>query len=274
MNPGRWRQERGRKKNAIFSAPFFCPPSYPPAVPGPQPTPPPAFPPTRWTLVRAVRAGGMPAEQALAELCTHYWYPIYAFLRRDGHAPADAQDLTQGFFAALLADETFTRAAPERGRLRSFLLGALRQFLAEEHRRATRQKRGGGLAPLPLEFDAGEQRYSAEPPDHRDPETLYHRAWAVSLLADAYRALRGSYAAPGKSEQLAAIEPHLEGDDAAVPYRELAARLHTTETALRLTVFRARQKLRSLIEEEIRRTASDAAEAAEELRWLQTVLKR
>ena len=240
-------------------------------------TPPPhrrEFPPTRWTLVRQVKAGGDTASHATEELCRRYWFPVYAFLRRRGQRPHDAEDLTQGFFATLLEDESLTRAAPERGRLRTFLLHALEEFVIETRRHAARLKRGGGVAHVPLDFAGGEQRYAAEPTDHRDPATLFHRGWAQMLLASAQAELRASYAAAGKAELLAALEPHLEGAEDAVPYRELAARLKTTETALRLTVFRTRQKFRSLIEEEIRRTASDSAEAADELRWLQTVLGR
>lgn len=239
---------------------------------GLQPTPPPAFPQTRWTLVRAVREGGPSGEQAVEELCRRYWFPVYAFLRRKGHTPHDAEDLTQGFFATLLEDESFTRAAPERGRLRTFLLHALEEFVIEVRRHAARLKRGGGAAHVPLDFADGEERYAAEPVDARDPATLFDLGWAQTLLAAARARLQADYAAAGKAELLAALEPHLEGAEDAVPYRELAARLSSTETALRLTVFRARQKLRSLLIEEIRATASSDADADEELAWLLSAL--
>ena len=227
-----------------------------------------AFPATHWSLIQAVKSGGAPAEAALSELCRHYWFPIYAFIRRQGYHREDAEDLTQGFFATMLADQSLLRAVPERGRLRTFLLHVLQEFLADYHRHTSRQKRGGGVEHVPLAFEEGEQRYVAKLTDQRDPETLFHRAWAQQVLAEAQTRLGASYAAVGKSDLLRGILPHLEGDDAAVSYRDLAQRLQTTETALRLTVFRARQKLRSLIEEEIHRTASDATEAGEELNWL------
>jgi RNA polymerase sigma factor (sigma-70 family) len=218
--------------------------------------------------VRAVKDGGRAAEQAVAELCSHYWYPIYAFIRRRGHSHEDAEDLTQGFFATLLADESLTRAEPERGRLRTFLLTVLQRFLADTHRRASREKRGGHAVHVPLDFHRAGERYAIEPPDHRDPETLYHLAWSRELLTTARRRLAESYAAAGKADQLNSIESHLEADDTAVPYRELSTRLGQSEPALRLLVFRARQKLRSLIETEITRTLSDPADAADEVRFL------
>lgn len=239
---------------------------------GPQPSGSNGFPATRWTLVQALRRGGPPSEEALTELCRHYWYPIYAFLRREGRFREDAEDLTQGFFAALLVDGTLLRAAPERGRLRTFLLHALRQFLVDQHRFAGRLKRGGGVIHVPVELATGEQRYAAELVDTADPEALYHRAWARTLLSEAQARLRASYALAGKADMLAAIEPHLESEDPAPPYRELATRLRTTETALRLTVFRARRKLRSLIEEEIARTVSDHDEVPLEVRHLMAML--
>ena len=245
-------------------------PRYSSAVPEKQ-TPLPhrrEFPPTRWTLVQQVKAGGDTASRAIEELCRRYWFPVYAFLRRRGHSPHDAEDLTQGFFATLLEDESFTRATPERGRLRTFLLHALEEFVIDARRHATRLKRGGGAKHVPLELTDGEQRYAAEPLDLRDPAALFHRSWAQTILAAAQTNLRTSYAAAGKTDLLTAIEPHLAGDDDALPYRDLATRLGLTETALRLFVFRARQKLRALLEEESRATASNDAEADEELRWM------
>ena len=214
-----------------------------------DPTPAAAFPPTRWTLIRDAQAGGPRAEGAVGELCTHYWYPIYAYVRRRGHSHQDAEDLTQGFFATLLADAALTRATPDRGRLRTFLLTVLQQFLSEEHRHASRLKRGGGIPALSLDFRGAGERFYREPADHRDPETLYHLAWCRELLATARRRLEESYAAAGKADILAAILLHLDAPEEALPYRELAGRTGYSETALRLTVFRARQKLRTLIED-------------------------
>ncbi len=231
-----------------------------------------AFPPTRWTLVRAVREGGDSAHRAIEELCRHYWFPVYAFLRRRGHNPHDAEDLTQGFFATLLEDETFTRATPERGRLRSFLLHALEEYVVEERRHDTRLKRGGGATHVPLDIVEGEQRYASELLVYGDPGALFDRGWAQTLIAKARARLQADYGAAGKAALLEAIEPHLEGAEEAVPYAELAACLNSTETALRLAVFRARRKLRALLIDEIRRTVSDADEAEAELRWLFTVM--
>ncbi|MBM3848388.1 MAG: hypothetical protein FJ405_19145, partial [Verrucomicrobia bacterium] len=160
----------------------------------------------------------------------------------------------------------------ERGRLRTFLLRALRRFLVDQYRRDSRQKRGGDVIHVPIHITDGESKYVTEPIDQHDPETLFNRAWAQSLLMNAQVELRKLYEAAGKTDQLTAIEPFLDGQVPEVTYRELALRLNTTETALGLLIYRARKKFRSLIESEIRRTASDPAETAEELLWFRTLL--
>lgn len=259
--------------------PFSFPSDDPfPSLPGVPPEPhaeakgspgsPSPFPPTRWTLVRTVQSRGPASEEALAELCRHYWFPVFAFLRRRGKSPADAEDLTQGFFASLLSENLFDRATPDRGRLRTFMLHALQHFLVDEHRRASRLKRGGNVPHVSLEFTEGEQRYRVELIDDRDPEALFHQAWSRTVVAQSLGRLKASYGAAGKAALFDAIEPHLESENAAVPYRDLAARLQTTDTALRLVVFRARQKLRSLIEEEIARTLSHPDDLTDEIQSL------
>src|SRR5205823_135798 len=149
------------------------------------------FATTRWSMVLAAGKGESPdAGAALASLCQTYWYPLYAFVRRLGHQPADAQDLTQEFFARLLEKQYLRAADPERGRFRSFLLSAVKHFLSKERDRATARKRGGGRKELPLDFEAGESRYSLEPTHEVTAEKIYERRWALTLLDQVFARLR------------------------------------------------------------------------------------
>ena len=231
-----------------------------------------AFPATRWTLVGRLRGAEGESARALDELCRHYWFPIYATLRRGGRSTHDAEDLTQGFFAALMADRTFLAAQAERGRLRNFLLGALRRFVADEARHRLAQKRGGSAIVLSIEWERAEQRYLAEPVDERDPEKIYLSAWAHSLLERVREKVRASFA--GRETAYAELEPFLEGDENSIPFRELGARLGQSESGARVTVFRLRQRFRELLTEAVRQTVETPGEVEEELAWLLGVLRQ
>ena len=230
------------------------------------------FPATRWSLIARVQAGDADTAAALEEICRNYWYPIYAFLRRSGVRPHDAEDVTQGFFQRLLSKEILHAASAEKGQLRSLLLSSVRHHLADHCRAANAAKRGGGQVPLPIEWNDAEQRYSVEPVDALDPEALYSRAWARGLFENVRTQVRTAFIASHPPETYAAIEPHLIPDEDRAPYRELAVQLGSTEGSARLLIYRLRRKFRELIEEEIARTVTDPAEIAGELAWLRAAL--
>ena len=212
-------------------------------------------------------------QAALDELCRLYWYPIYVFLRRRGHPQHDAEDLTQGFFLKLLRDGSFEVAEAHKGRLRTFLLCSLDRHLADQQRLAGAQKRGGGQQMIAFEEMNAEERYAHEPQDQRDPEWLFTQAWAHLLLDGVRGKLRETFADTGRAEVFEVLLPFLLGEDAA-SYREIAGQLESSETAVRLLVFRARAKFRELLRDEIARTVENPAEVAGEMEWLKGVLAR
>lgn len=230
-----------------------------------------AFPTTRWSMV--LRARALEGDfGALEELCRACWFPVYSFIRRGGATPEDAQDLTQGFFAHLLERKVIDQADPERGRFRSFLLGALKLYLhaAERHRRAV--KRGGGAPLLPLEFPSGEERHSAEPVTHESPDVLYDRRWAETLLERALERLRGDYERAGKAEFFDAISPLLSGADVRGARDALAARLGVEPGTLTVAVFRMRRRYAEILRDEVAQTVEDPADVEEEIRHLLRVV--
>ena len=233
----------------------------------------PAFVTTHWSVVlTAGRTDTTRARGALERLCQTYWYPLYAYVRRRGYSPEDAQDLTQEFFARLLEHNWIGRADQQRGRFRSFLLSAMNHFLADEWDKARAQKRGGGLAHVPLQFDAAETRYSHEPADHVTPEQNYERRWALTLLDEVLRRLRTEYEQEGRGELFAALHPCLVGDRSSQPYAELAVKLGISEGTVKSAVHRLRQRYRQLLRDEIAQTVAEPGEVDEELRHLFAVL--
>ncbi len=215
----------------------------------------------------------MVRQMALEELCRLYWYLIYAFLRRRGQPPHDAEDFTQGLFLKLIHDGSFDVAEAGNGRLRTFLLCALDRHLADQQRLAGAQKRGGGQQIIAFEEMNAEERYAHEPQDQRDPEWLFTQAWAQLLLDGVRGKLRETFAGTGRVEVFELLLPFLIGEDAA-SYREIAVQLESSETAVRLLVFRARATFRELLREEIARTVENPAEVAGEMEWLKGVLAR
>ena len=231
------------------------------------------FATTHWSVVLAAgRTDTTRAQSALAKLCSTYWYPLYAYVRRRGYSPHDAQDLTQAFFAHLLERQSFSHADPNRGRFRSFLLGVMNHFLANEWNRAHAQKRGGGATLLPLQWDDAETRYGHEPADNTTPEQNFERRWAMALLEEVLRRLAEEYHQEGRAELFAELNPCLVGERATHPYAELATRLGVTEGTVKSAVHRMRQRYRQLLRDEIANTVAAPGEVDAELRHLLVVL--
>jgi RNA polymerase sigma-70 factor (ECF subfamily) len=211
------------------------------------------------------------ARRALGELCRLYWYPLYVFVRRQGHSPHDAQDLTQEFFCQLIAKQWLGDVERSRGRFRNFLLAAIKHFVANQWDRARAQKRGGSAELIPLDALTAEQRYALEPPDPVTPEKLFERRWALELLAQSLQKLRGEFEESGRANIFEELKPTLTGDPAA-PYAEIARRLHASESAVKAAAHRLRQRYRELIRAEIAETVDNPAEIDDELEFLFTAL--
>lgn len=233
------------------------------------------FATTHWSVVlTAGRQDTTRAQDALAKLCQTYWYPLYAYVRRRGYSAEDAQDLTQEFFARLLQRQSLASADPNRGRFRSFMLGVMNHFLADEWNKARAQKRGGGAKLLPLQFDTAETRYGHEPADKTTPEQNYERRWAMTLLEEVLRRLADEYKQEGRAELFAELNPCLVGERTDQPYAELAARLGVNEGTIKSAVHRLRQRYRQLLRDEIANTVAEPDEVDTELRHLFTILSR
>jgi RNA polymerase sigma factor (sigma-70 family) len=233
----------------------------------------PVFVTTRWSVVlTAANTEGPQVRDALEHLCKTYWLPLYAYVRRRGRSPEDAQDLTQEFFARLLKGNWVERADRQRGKFRSFLLTAMNRFLADEWDKSRAQKRGGGAQAVPIQLDTAETRYGLDPADSTTPEQIYERRWALAVLEEVLRRLRGEYEEEGRAEHFAALNPCLIGERDALPYGELAAKLGVSEGTVKSAVHRLRQRYRQLLREEIANTVTEPGEVDEELRHLFAIL--
>jgi RNA polymerase sigma-70 factor (ECF subfamily) len=215
---------------------------------------------TQWTLIVAAQDRTSPAaRQALAELCETYWYPLYAFIRRQGHSMEEAQDLTQEFFARLLEKDYLAVVDREKGKFRAFLLACFKHFLANEHDRAKALKRGGGVAIRSLDGGAAESRYSLEPAHDATPEKLFERRWALVLLQNVFTRLRQEQEQAGKLALFEQLKPFLAGDGPRLGYAQAAAALRLSSGAVKVAVHRLRRRYRELVYEEIARTVDDPA---------------
>ena len=231
------------------------------------------FATTHWTAVLAAgRGGSQQADLALEELCRTYWYPLYAYVRRQGHSREDAEDLTQGFFARLLEKNYLEGVTSDKGKFRAFLLMAVKRFLANEWDRANRQKRGGGILPLSLNWQDADTRYQIDPADNLSPDKLYDRAWALVVLEHVITRLRDENATDGKGEVYEQLKPFLMMGKGALPYAKAATDLKMTEGAVRVAVHRLRHRYRELLREEIAQTLSDPSHADEEMQALFSAL--
>jgi RNA polymerase sigma factor (sigma-70 family) len=232
----------------------------------------PAFVTTHWSVVLAARDPNSPqSAQALEELCRAYWYPLYAHVRSLGNSPHDAEDLTQAFFARLLEKNYLEVAQRERGRFRTFLLMALKRFLANEWDRARAQKRGGGLGPVPLETDVAEQRYQTEA-GGLPADKMFERRWAVALLAQTMARLRAEFEQAGKHAEFERLKRFLTVQTQDIAYAPVAKDLGVNEANLRVTVHRLRRRFRELFREEILHTVTTAEDLEEEYRHLLAAL--
>lgn len=229
-----------------------------------------AFPATHWSVVlNAGAESESKARAALEALCRQYWYPLYGFVRRQGRTHHDAEDCTQEFLARLLANAGMAQARPERGRFRTFLLTALRNFLTNEWRRSHAEKRGGGQPFLSLDLESAENRFAREPADTGlTPEQSYDRSWAVGLIDAAIAELRTEYQKTGRGAQFAALVPHVLGNPATESLAEPAARLGMNTNAFTVALHRLRRRLGERLRADVAETVAEGADVDAELRHL------
>ncbi len=227
------------------------------------------FTATHWSVVLAAGQRESPESTAALEaLCQTYWYPLYAYVRRRGCPPHDAQDLTQAFFARVLEKDYLRAADPDKGKFRSFLLAALEHFLANEWRHAHAQKRGGNFSFVSLDDTSAERQYLQVPASNLSAERFFEQQWATALLGQVLVRLQQEFAAAGKAALFDQLKTFLTGEKRAATYAELASQLETTEAALKMAVSRLRHRYGQLLREEITRTVSRPQEVDEELRAL------
>ena len=228
---------------------------------------------THWSVVLSARNKN-PEESAAAleTLCRTYWYPLYAFVRRQGHSAHDAQDLTQEFFARLLQKSYLDSVAQEKGRFRSFLLIALKRFLANEWDKARAQKRGGARELLSLDTNLAEQRYAGEDREARSADVIYERRWALTILDRAMARLRQTYTLQGRERDFNRLKPWLTAVRGEIPYGQIADELKMNEGAARVAVHRFRKQFREVFREEISQTVAVPEEIDDEVRHLMKAL--
>ena len=231
------------------------------------------FATTHWSVVLAAGQGeSAPAQRALETLCRAYWYPIYAYVRRKGYKPEEAQDLTQEFFAQLIAKDHFRLADRNKGKFRAFLMATLDYFLAREWSRAHRQKRGGQFTFISMDEHPPEERYQLEPADHETPETNFLRQWALTVLKQAMNALQKECEANGKALLLREAKNLISGELHGTAYAQISKNLDMGEGAVRVAVHRLRQRYGELLRREVAHTVTGEEEVDEELRYLFQVL--
>jgi RNA polymerase sigma-70 factor (ECF subfamily) len=226
------------------------------------------FAETHWSLILKAKREDESGAAALNRLCGCYRLPLYSYLRHRGFNPADAEDITQSFFADLLERGALQQADREKGRFRSFLLGSLKNFLANEWDRRRTLKRGGNCTFLSLDEPQAEVLYGELGDSRLDPEKMFDRAWAMRFLSRTLSKLREEYSHEGRLELFVALEPTFSMDGKEVSYAELANRLSLTEAATRMAAMRMRRRFQKIIRQEILRTVADPADAEDELRHL------
>jgi DNA-directed RNA polymerase specialized sigma24 family protein len=230
---------------------------------------------THWSVVLAAgEADSESARKALEHLCHAYWYPIYVYVRRKGYGPEDAEDLTQEFFAQLIAKHQLRLADREKGKFRTFLLSMLDYFLAREWNRAHRQKRGGQFKFLSLDQLTPEERYALEPADNDTPEKKFHRQWALTVLKETMHALEKECEADGKAALFGEVKNLLSGERPGGAYAGVSERLGMAEGAARVAVHRLRQRYGELLRQEIGKTVNQTSGVEEELAYLMGVLSQ
>jgi RNA polymerase sigma factor (sigma-70 family) len=240
-----------------------------PGTTGFEPPHPPAFATTHWSVVLSARDRSSPkSDEALETLCRTYWFPLYAFVRRLGHNPEDAQDFTQEFFARLLKKEYLKSAEREKGRFRTFLLVVLKRFLANEWDRQHARKRGGTTPIVSIDKELAESRFASEPAHNLQPDVLFDRQWAMTLLERTMSRLHDEYVATGRARLFELLRGCVAKDESALPYEDIAARLNLTEAAVKMAVHRLRARYREILRAEIAATVQAPEEIEEEIRHL------
>jgi RNA polymerase sigma factor (sigma-70 family) len=232
------------------------------------------FPTTHWSAVlSAGEAGSSPdAQAALERLCRTYWYPLYAYVRRQGRSVEEAQDMTQEFFARLLEKEYLRHTDPARGRFRTFLLTSLQRFLINDWKKGRAARRGGGQPVISWDRHETETRFLAEPADQSTPEKAFEKRWALIMLEQALGRLRDEFTAGGHLERFERLKVLLWGEKGAPPYAGVAAELGLTESALKVAVHRLRQRYRELLRTEVADTVARPEDVDDELRHLIAVI--
>jgi RNA polymerase sigma factor (sigma-70 family) len=234
-----------------------------------------SFSPTRWTLVVRAQGDSPAARAALSELCDAYYLPVFRFLRREGREEDAARELTQEFFARILKRGDIGAADPGRGRFRSYLLGAVKHFLADQRDYDRRQKRGRGQIPESLDTtDEGNTSPALQVADPAGPasDAFFDRQWALALMDRAFAAVSSDFTREGKKDQFDALKPWLVGDTERLSQAALARQLGWTETAVKVAVHRLRKRFREAVRLEIAQTLADGADIDDELRYLVVVL--
>ncbi len=221
-------------------------------------------------MLRAGRRDGADSADALEKLCRAYWFPLYAFARREGCGPEEAQDVTQEFFSRLLAKNFLQTADPQRGRFRSFLLSSFRHMMANERRNAAREKRGGGEQVFSLDEQDAEGRYLLDPADATTPERIFERRWAETVLARVLDRLEAEYT--GHAMRFDDLKVFLVEARGTAAFAEVAARMGVTEAALKSVVHRMRRRYAELFRDEVAHTVENPAEVEEEIRHMFAVL--
>jgi len=233
----------------------------------------PEFCTTHWSVVLAARENSSSqADRALAELCRTYWYPLYAYVRRRGNNPTEAEDLTQGFFARLLEKNYINHVTPGVGRFRSFLLTSLKHYLANEWDRAQTVKRGGGKVVVSLDDQDPEGRYKFEPVNHTTPEKLFEQRWALTVLERVLSQLRAEFSATEKADLFDDLKRFISTEEPGCSYAEVAARTGLKEGSVKVAVHRLRRRYGELLRAEISNTVNDPAEIEDEVRHLISAL--
>jgi len=232
-----------------------------------------AFTTTHWSVVLEAQGESPAAQEALEKLCRTYWRPIYAFLRRQGFRPEEAEDITQGFFAQLLERRKFSALRKEKGRLRSYLLGALKYFVADEQRRAMAIKRGKGQRLIPLEELRADEQIDMEPSDPMTAEMIYERRWALTVLERVLSRLKDEYVTASNAALFDSFKELLPDEPGSPSQAEIATQLGMTENAIRQAFYRFRQRYQSLLREEIANTVATPGDIEDELRHLIAVLE-
>ncbi|MEO8260221.1 MAG: sigma-70 family RNA polymerase sigma factor [Acidobacteriota bacterium] len=227
------------------------------------------FATTRWSLV--IAAGGVADERsadALCSLCELYWYPVYAFIRRQGYDATESADLAQEFFLRVLEKHYFRALDPARGRFRGFLCASVRHFLSNQRDRARSLKRGGTRPPISLDVETAEGQYQREPKDDLTPEKLFDRRWALMLLDRTIQRVGRDYAAANKAALFEHLKGFLTGDSSGLRYAEIARSINMSEGAVKVAVHRLRRHFRDVLVEQIAETVSDPADIDAEIAYL------